>query len=483
MARLRTLLAALDPLLPVPVSRDACVASLAALLHGQPADRVWLTLSVLRAELPTGPEVVQWSRTLRELDANVAIDQILKSARHGLLGRVPSVVVVTGMTVIDVHHTAQTTLATGIQRVVRKCLQIWNAEHEITMLGWSADYSRIRRLTADEIENALHGTVPHLAAVHQSEVTVPWRCVYVLPELATEPDRTARIGALAEFSGNYTVVVGHDCVPFTTAETTAPGMASVFAKNLAAVANFDRVAATSIASTREYLGWKSMLPNIGKVGPEVRRILLAAEPEAVSAPAVAAARDVLLVDELPMLLCVGSHEPRKNHLAVLHAAEVLWRQGRQFSLTFVGGNSWGADAFKLQLDTLKSQGRPVQTISAITDELLWSGYELATCTVFPSLNEGFGLPVAESLSAGTPVVTSAFGSMAEIAEAGGAILIDPRDDAALLRGIETGLFDEVVRDRLRAEAAARTPRMWTEYASELWDFVHEKANMNDRFNL
>ena len=47
---------------------------------------------------------------------------------------------------------------------------------------------------------------------------------------------------------------------------------------------------------------------------------------------------------------MGSHEPRKNHLAVLHAAEVLWREGLPFSLVFVGGNSWNSGDFEAQVE-------------------------------------------------------------------------------------------------------------------------------------
>ncbi len=49
---------------------------------------------------------------------------------------------------------------------------------------------------------------------------------------------------------------------------------------------------------------------------------------------------VATIGSLPIVLAVGSHEPRKNHLAVLHAAELLWREGLLFTLTFVGGHSW-----------------------------------------------------------------------------------------------------------------------------------------------
>ena len=74
--------------------------------------------------------------------------------------------------------------------------------------------------------------------------------------------------------------------------------------------------------------------------------------------------------------------------------------------------------FPPALADLQADGRPVESLSAADDDLLWGAYRLARFTVFPSINEGFGLPVAESLGLGTPVITSNFGSMREIAEAG-----------------------------------------------------------------
>jgi glycosyltransferase involved in cell wall biosynthesis len=171
-----------------------------------------------------------------------------------------------------------------------------------------------------------------------------------------------------------------------------------------------------------------------------------------------------------LLLCVGSHEPRKNHLAVVAAADRLWQAGREFNLVFIGGNAWASRDFEHEVERLRSDGRPVTTVSAVSDELLWSAYRLAACTVFPSLNEGYGLPVAEAISVGTPVVTSRFGSMREITMAGGALLIDPRDDAGIAEALDAAMFDPAEADRLRAEALAVPQRTWDEYAAQLWAF-------------
>ena len=136
-------------------------------------------------------------------------------------------------------------------------------------------------------------------------------------------------------------------------------------------------------------------------------------------------REGLELGSVPMVLIVGSHEPRKNHVAVLLAAERLWREGSAFHLVFVGSTGWRSERFDGLVGRLVAAGRSVQVLRRVSEETLWAAYRAARFTVFPSLAEGFGLPVAESLASGTPVVTSNFGSMAEIGQAGGALLVDP----------------------------------------------------------
>ena len=473
--RLRILLRALDRDEGAVALESDLVARVSHHFLVPSADRVWLALAVLRAEFPTRDRVIDTIRQIRLDGAEAALRRAMRSpVRRGVLaaGHVRPVRVVTNATVVDVHHTARTGLATGIQRVVRKTIAQWVQSHELVLVGWGSTYGGLRELSTSERANALYGSHPQADHPQSGEVTIPWKSTYILPELAIEAERTTRISALAEFSGNTTYAIGFDCVPLMSAETTAIGMGGAFAKNLAAIARFDRVATISMAAAIEYRGWRRMLSGAGLTGPEIEPILLAADAGTVSDAELATAREALVIDDLPLLLCVGSHEPRKNHLAVLSAAEMLWREGHQFCLSFVGGNAWGGRQFTVQLKQMQELGRPVQSISAISDALLWGGYRLARATVFPSLNEGFGLPVAESLAVGTPVVTSDFGSMKEICEQGGAILVDPRNDVALADGLATVMFNDNVNASLRAEADLRENKGWDEYASELWDYFH-----------
>ena len=167
---------------------------------------------------------------------------------------------------------------------------------------------------------------------------------------------------------------------------------------------------------------------------------------------------------------IGSFEPRKNHLAVLNAAEQLWREGIDFRIRFIGGSGWGHE-FPDAAAELVAAGRPLEILRAVDEAVLTHSYREAAFTVFPSLHEGYGLPVAESLAHGVPVLTSSYGAPSEIAAAGGALTVDPRSDDAIRDGMRTLLTDPAKRARLRAEIRTRPGSDWRRYADALWDVV------------
>lgn len=458
---------------PAPPVAAGLPAALREVVDPRDRAHVWLTLAVLTGRLPDRVTVVEVAREA-EFDGGAALWRAVVRLTTDESAAWP-VRVAVGEVLVDLAHTTSTVLTTGIQRVARETSRRWLRDHSPTPVAWSHSFQSIRELTTAErerIEQAV--AVEDVEARPEATVVVPWRCTYLLPELAAEPARSARLLPLAELTPNRTGVIGFDCVPITSAETTQLGFTGVFAGNLAAVRHFDRVAAISGAAATEYSGWRSSLSAIGVSGPLIEAIHLPVEAAVPAPEDWAAARARFLVGRLPLVLVVGSHEPRKNHLAVLHAAELLWREGLQFSLSFVGGNAWGSQAFTRRLTELQRQGRPVDTESRLSDGRLFAAYRLARCTLFPSLNEGFGLPVAESLGAGTPAITSAFGSMAEIASQGGALTIDPHDDHSIAEALRTLLTDETVHARLSEEARRRPTRTWDMYAAEVWDFLVER---------
>jgi len=450
---------------PRPAGSASLEARLAEAIDVTDRTQVWLTLAVLAATLPDDLTVERTAREALFHGPRRVLDAVADlSTKESLEAAVR---VVTEATLVDVQHTASTPFATGIQRVARETVRRWAAAHPVVLVSWTEGFSALRTLTPEEEERMTGQS----AGPYDPSVLVPWRATYVVPELAADLERTRRLLALARHSDNRTGTIGFDTVPITSAETSDTGFAGYFANYLAAVRHFDRIATISRAAATEYRGWRAMLAAIGLPGPDIEPVLLPAEAPSPDDGALASARRRFVRDDLPLVLCVGTFEPRKNHLAVLHAAEMLWRDGLRFSLTFVGGRSWKAGRFQLELSRLQEAGYPVETASGVPDAELWAAYRLARFTVFPSLNEGFGLPAAESLAAGTPVVTSNFGSMAEIASDGGAVLVDPRDDESLIDGMRRLLVDDRLLMVLRAEAAARSRRTWDDYATDTWKYL------------
>ncbi|WP_093283588.1 glycosyltransferase [Verrucomicrobium sp. GAS474] len=167
----------------------------------------------------------------------------------------------------------------------------------------------------------------------------------------------------------------------------------------------------------------------------------------------------------PRLLCVSSLEPRKNHLLWLESCERLWREGIAFRAVLVGERTTEAGGEVVaEVARLRGLGRPLEWISGADDATLRGLYRSATFTVYPSLKEGFGLPILESLAFGKACLCGNSGAVAEVAEGGGCLPVDMADAAALAEAMRRLLLSPGERERLEREARARHFLTWGEYA-------------------
>jgi glycosyltransferase involved in cell wall biosynthesis len=150
------------------------------------------------------------------------------------------------------------------------------------------------------------------------------------------------------------------------------------------------------------------------VSPAFRRVTEAAKLEAVC---------VRYGLNVPYILYVGTIEPRKNLTRLIQAFAQLKKMGLPHKLVLVGQRGWHCEPIYAEVEKRGLQHEIIFT-GYVPFEDLPALYSAAEAMAFPSLYEGFGLPVLEAMACGTPVVTSASSSLAEVA-GNAALLVDP----------------------------------------------------------
>ncbi len=183
----------------------------------------------------------------------------------------------------------------------------------------------------------------------------------------------------------------------------------------------------------------------------------------VPAGAVAAARDRY---QLPgqFILTVGAHRPHKNHAVLVRALRAL---PADVSLVIVGYfDPSFPDPLPGLIAGLGLESR-VRLIPEVADELLPAVYRAASVFAFPSLAEGYGIPVLEAMAAGVPVVASRIAALTEVAGSA-ALLVDPGDVAGWASALTAVLGNPAMAASLsRAGAAVAAARSWAHGATAL----------------
>lgn len=149
------------------------------------------------------------------------------------------------------------------------------------------------------------------------------------------------------------------------------------------------------------------------------------------------------IDPEPYALFVSTIEIRKNHLLLYRVWErLIARHGKEAvpRLILAGSNGWGVDAFRRAMSESDGLGGKIRILSHLTDPQMQRAYDDCLFTVFPSLCEGWGLPVGESLFHGRLCIASNATSIPEIG--GDAVdYFDPHDEDAALAAVERALFE------------------------------------------
>jgi glycosyltransferase involved in cell wall biosynthesis len=275
--------------------------------------------------------------------------------------------------------------------------------------------------------------------VYQEPITfwLPWQA-QLFHSLAQRPPA---------FRFRQEIVTVFDIFPLTGENYSTADFRKKFSDLLLqAVGRATRVITSSHAT-------ESLLISHAQVPPEkIRVIPLGVDPPAVVLTPAERLRERarILGSEGEMVLSVGVMQTRKNTLNMLKALQLL---PAEYKVVLSGGNGYGSEAIHDFIRT-ESLGERVKLLGFVDDAQLARLYQSASVFLFPSLEEGFGIPLLEAMAAGVPVVTSKVSSMPEV---GGeaALYVDPHDPADIARKVVEVVEHSALRAGLVQKGLAR----------------------------
>ena len=383
---------------------------------------------------------------------------------------------------IDVTNSCRSARNTGIQRVTRRLFAELEQRISVTALCWNRlghfyhrlsdrEYTYLRTpfkgyhraLGLPEFRGEkFPGEVRRLLGRERVDLSRDLESgdVFVVTDLFGD-SRRRELPKLIRRPGMGSLAIFYDAA-MERLGLHAPRSTKKFREYLKALASFDRVICISQQSHDDLVSfWNECsvnnLPDIF-----VESLPLEFDERARSLTGAEVSSRVIL--------CVSTFVSRKNHLALLDAAEDLWSNGVDFELKLVGG--WAVNFPVLRkIRALGAKGRRLVWLKQVDDQTLHALYRECAFTVYPSLMEGFGLPIVESLWHGKPCVCGGNGALGEVARGGGCLIVDQTDIAALANGMKSLLLDRQLYSRLSAEARARKFRSWSDYIDKFLNYL------------
>ena len=271
------------------------------------------------------------------------------------------------------------------------------------------------------------------------------------------------------------VTTVHDIIPLLRPELTRDNR-RLFAELLAVnLRESDRVIAVSETTKKDLVEFGNINPDKVSVVYEAAANDLTPMNFEEAAPYL---RSLELIDKSgdlqPYFLFIGNIEPKKNVRRLLEAFQQFsLRDQIGYKLVIVGSKAWGFDAVKDLLEALIKQRRVILT-GYLSVEYLPALLSQARAFLFPSLIEGFGLPVLEAMACGCPVITSTATAICEVC-GDAAIQVDPQSVSALTQAISRLAVDDDLCVQLREDGFRQNARFSWERCAKETLVVYEQA--------
>lgn len=393
---------------------------------------------------------------------------------------------------IDLSHTVRVGACTGIQRVARSLfMQLSEACGPVQAICYDEVRRNWRLCNQKELENIRfeqdrEPSVKRGAGLSifekwirrvsgsglKATVDADLRAMdlFIAPEVFS-PEVGLAYEALFKHVNGPKVALFHDAYPLRGGEFTPVKTVERFPGYLRELQKFDFVLPISEASREDLLYFWDKL-RVGQDRPVVRTLELGTDFKANLK--AEDEKSWFEADRKARILSVGTLEGRKNHIALLKASKQLWDAGLHFELHIVGApkreTARGACEF---LELLLKKNYPVTWDWTLSEVALQEAYQRCDFTVYPSLFEGFGLPVLESLAYGKPCIVGQGGSLKQFSAFKGCVSLESVSSEAIASAIR-GVIDDGSRyEALKLGALAQESRSWKDYSRELMELVND----------
>ena len=309
---------------------------------------------------------------------------------------------------------------------------------------------------------------------HPRHRTAPRGSWVLLPELLYRNMRARQLVDYVHARGWRLAVIFHDAIPVQHPEFVPPELPALHAEYMRALSHADLILPNSEASAD---GWREFMQREGLASPPVRTCTLACDLPGT--PRVLTVPDADAKPGAPVrMLCVSTLEPRKNHRTLFAAYElaVAQRPELRLELDLVGAPYVGSPEIADDARKVLARQPGMRWHEKVEHGRLHQLYEACDFTVYPSVLEGFGLPVIESLWFARPCLCANFGVMAENALGGGCLTTDVRVPKSLADAMISLAVSPERRRALAQEAVARKLKTWGEYADEVLAAMDDLTN-------
>jgi glycosyltransferase involved in cell wall biosynthesis len=279
-------------------------------------------------------------------------------------------------------------------------------------------------------------------------------------ELFSEHERPGLTAFLGQRSCRAAALY-HDAIPLKHPAITWPRSVERHPYYMKLLSRFDRVWAVSSASRDELLSfwrWQGIA-----APPPVDVLALGADGAGTARPTAPAAPI-----SPPRIVSVGILEPRKNQMLLLDAYDALRGEGVEFELHLVGRiNPHFGKPIARRVEQMRARRPGLAHHACLDDAALADLLRTARATAFPSIAEGCGLPLLESLWAGIPCICSDIPPLLENAAGGGCAVVEGNGLDGWKTALRRMLADDAYRARLANEALSRTLPTWAGAAATL----------------